>query len=163
MYERIKGIINAVENFFFYVSCVLFMLMMFLGAFDVLGRYLFNRPIRGTMEISAMTMGAIVFFSWAFTQRDNGHVNVELFVSRYSNRMRAIANCFTLALSLMLFVLIAYQSTGIAIRSYVEDRTLPIIEVSSAPFLAMVPVGAILLCLAIVVQLVDNLKAVKKG
>lgn len=163
MYARIKSIITTIEDILFYASCVLFMLMMLLGAFDVLGRYLFNRPITGTMEISSVCMGAIVFFSWAATQRDREHVNVELFISRYSTRMRAAADCFTLSLSLLLFALIAYQSTKIAIRSYEEFRTLPVLEIAIWPFHALVPIGAVVLCLAIVLQIVSSIAVLKKG
>lgn len=163
MYARIKRIITTIEDILFYLSCVLFMLMMFLGAFDVLGRYLFNRPIPGTMEISAVCMGAVVFFSWATTQRDRGHVNVELLVSHYSIRMRAAADCFTLCLSLLLFVLITYQSTLIAIRSFEEFRTLPVLEIPIWPFHALVPIGATVLCLAFVLQIVSSIAVLKKG
>ena len=163
LYSRIKSIITAIEDVLFYISCLLFMLMMFLGAFDVLGRYLFNRPIPGTMEISSVCMGAVVFFSWATTQRERGHVNVELLISHYPTRMRAAADCFTLSLSLLLFVLITYQSTLIAIRSYEEFRTLPVLEIVIWPFHALVPIGAAVLCLAIVLQIVSSIAVLKKG
>ena len=163
MFSKFKNVVERVEAFFFYLSCLLFMLMMFIGAFDVLGRYLFNRPIRGTMEISAVMMGAIVFFSWAFTQRDDGHVKVELVVSYYSDRMRSIANCFTLSLSLVLFILIAYKSTLIAIRSFTEHRTLPILEIPTGPLHALVPIGAVLLCLTLLIQIVSNIATLRKG
>jgi TRAP-type C4-dicarboxylate transport system permease small subunit len=161
--DRISNFIYKLENIFFYISGALFLLMMFLGAFDIIGRYLFNKPIGGTMEISSIMMGGIVLLCWAFTQRNHGHVNVELFVSHYSKRMRQVADCVTLSLSFGLFVLIIYQSVLIVIKCSQEDRVLPTLGIPTAPFYTLVPIGAALLCAEILLQIISNVSKLKKG
>lgn len=47
---------------------------------DAMGRYVFNCPIPGTLEISEeIFMILVVFFSMSACQKEDGHVKVELF------------------------------------------------------------------------------------
>ncbi len=47
---------------------------------DAMGRYLFNHPIPGTLEIcEEILMILLVFFSMSYCQKVDGHVKVELF------------------------------------------------------------------------------------
>jgi TRAP-type C4-dicarboxylate transport system permease small subunit len=160
---RIEKGIHLVEKIFLFVCGVLFMGLMFLGAGDVLGRFLINKPIMGTLEISEILMGGIVLLSWAYTQRNKGHVAVDLFVARYPVRVRAVINFLTLFLSFVLFVAITKQSTVIAIRCWQEHRVIPTLDLPTAPFHSIVPIGAALLCIELVVQMVKLVPAIKKG
>jgi TRAP-type C4-dicarboxylate transport system permease small subunit len=152
-----------IERIFLYVSGIFFMAMMFLGAGDVLGRYFFNTPIRGTLEISSIVMGAIVFLNWGLTQRNEGHVKVELLMSRYSDRQKMIARFFTLLMSLVLFVLCSYKSAQIAITCYQQSRVFPTLGIPTAPFYALVPIGAALMSVEIILQIVGVVVSIRKG
>ena len=157
-----KGVQYA-EKIFIFIGGIMFLGLMFLGAGDVLGRYLMNSPIRGTMEISEILMGGIVLLSWAYTQRNKGHVTVDLFISRYPRRMRPVVDLLTLFLSLVLFVAITRQSTVIAIRCWQEQRVIPTLEIPTAPFHFLVPVGAALLCIEFIIQMLHLIQEIRKG
>ena len=118
--DKIERVVRRAGNIFTGIGGVMFMALMFLGAGDVIGRYLFNKPIMGTMEASEILMAGIVLLSWAYTQRTGGHVRVELFISRYSPRTKAIANFATMFLSLVLFSVIICKSFEIAVK-YLHD------------------------------------------
>ena len=153
-FSKIERGVHAVEKALMFISGVLFMILMFLGAGDVLGRYLINRPIRGTLEISEILMGAIVFLSWSYTQRNEGHVKVDLFIGNYTPRVRKIIDFITLFLSFILFVVITKQSTVIALRCWQEERVIPTLDIPTAPFHSIVPIGAALLCIELIVQMI---------
>jgi len=157
-----KGVYLA-ERILLVVSGVMFLGLMLIGAGDVLGRYLLNKPIRGTMEISEILMGGIVLLSWAYTQRNKGHVAVELFISLYSPRMRAIVNFITLFLSFVLFAVITQQSASMALRYWHEQRVLPTLDIPTAPFHALVPIGAAFLCIEFIIQMVHLVDKLRKG
>jgi TRAP-type C4-dicarboxylate transport system permease small subunit len=161
--DKIKKIIQVIENLLISIAGVMFLIMMFLGVGDVLGRYLFNKPIRGALEISQILMGGIVFLSWAHTQKEKGHVSVDLFIDRYSPKNQTIVTFFALFLSLVFFALIAWQSTEIALKCWQENRVIPTLNISTAPFHFFVPIGAILLCIELVMQMVNLLRETKKG
>jgi TRAP-type C4-dicarboxylate transport system permease small subunit len=148
-----KGI-RYTGNILVVIGGVMFLALMFLGAGDVIGRYALNKPIYGTMEISEVLMASIIFLSWAYTQKTGGHVRVELFISRYSPRARAIVNFLALLLSLALFIAIAQQSTALAIQYLQEHRVFPTLRFPATPIHFFVPVGAFLLCLEFIIQMI---------
>ncbi len=160
--KKIEKGIRFTENIFAIFSGILFLAMMFLGTGDVSGRYLLNHPITGTMEISSIMMGAVVLLSWAFTQRNRGHITVELFISRYPPRIRTVVNFITLFLSLIFFIAITKQSTMIAIRSWQEQRVIPTLGIPTAPFHSLVPTGAILLCIEFIIQMLYLISKMRK-
>ena len=157
-----KGVYIA-EKVLLVVSGITFLGLMFIGAGDVLGRYLLNKPIRGTMELSEIMMGGIVLLSWAYTQRNKGHVAVELFTAHYSPRMKAIANLLTLFLSFVLFAIITQQSATMALRYWHEQRVIPTLEIPTAPFHALVPIGAAFLCIEFIIQMIPLIDKIRKG
>ncbi|MBN2060808.1 MAG: TRAP transporter small permease [Deltaproteobacteria bacterium] len=163
IFHKIERSVHAVEKVFLYLSGALFMVLMLLGAADVLGRYLIDRPIRGTLEISEILMGAIVFLSWAYTQRIEGHVKVDLFIIGYPPRLRKVVDFLTLSLSLLLFIIITKQSTIIALRSWHQQRVIPTLDIPTAPIHSIVPIGAALLCLELIIQMVKILSSKRKG
>ena len=76
-----KGV-RLINSALRYVCMSLLFFMMALGTCDVLGRYLFNKPILGTFEIFEILLPAIVLLGLGYTQESNAHVRVEIFVSR---------------------------------------------------------------------------------
>ena len=157
-----KGVFIA-EKILLVISGITFLGLMFIGAGDVLGRYLLNKPIRGTMELSEIMMGGIVLLSWAYTQRNKGHVAVELFISHYSPRIRSIVNFLTLVLCFVLFAVITQQSAAMALRYWEEQRVIPTLEIPTAPFHALVPIGSAFLCIEFIIQMVRLVDKIRKG
>ena len=161
--NKVIKFIHVIENAFIGIAGLMFLMMMFLGAGDVLGRYILNKPISGTLEISQILMGGIVLLSWAYTQKKKGHVSVDLFIARYSPKTQTIVTLFSVFLSLVLFIAIAWQSTEIAIKCWQENRVIPTLHISTAPFHFLVPIGATLLCIELVIQMAGLLHEMKKG
>jgi TRAP-type C4-dicarboxylate transport system permease small subunit len=161
--RKIEKGIQYIGEIFTSIGEVLFVALMLLGAGDVIGRYVFNKPIAGTMEISEVLMAGMVFLSWAYTQRTGGHVRVELVISRYSAQARAIANFVTLFLALVLFSAIVWQSAIIAMKCVQEHRILRIVEIPVGPFYFLVPVGAFFLCLEFIIHMVHLVPQMRRG
>ena len=157
-----KGI-RYTGNILVVIGGVLFLVLMFLGAGDVIGRYTLNAPIYGTMEISEVLMASIILLAWAYTQKRVGHVRVELVISHYPPRARAIVNFLVLLLSLALFIAIAQQSTVLAIQYWQEQRVPPNLQIPVTPFHFFVPVGSLLLCIEFVIQMLRLIPVIKKG
>ena len=62
--------------------------LMFLGAIDVIGRYVFNYPIMGALEISQILLAALVFFGLAYTQMGRKHITVGLAYAKLPPRLK---------------------------------------------------------------------------
>jgi hypothetical protein len=99
------------------IAAVLLFILMVLGTIDVIGRYVFNAPIVGTMERGQVLLALMVFLSWGYTQIKKGHVRVELFIARFPPRIRAVMDFATTFLTLIFFILIVWQSTVMAFET----------------------------------------------
>jgi len=149
--KRLDKGIRYIENVLVVICGVIFMVMIFLGTADVAGRYIFDHPILGTQELMQVMMGAIVMLGWAYTQKEDGHVKVELITNIFPPRARYVLKLIMSLLALFLFVIIGYKAWGIALANF--DRRFLVIDFPSGPFYFLVPVGAFFLCLEFIVSI----------
>jgi TRAP-type C4-dicarboxylate transport system permease small subunit len=145
-----------------YVCMSLLFFMMGLGTCDVLGRYLFNKPILGTYEIFEILLPAIVLLGLGYTQGNNAHVRVEIFLSRLSSRRQTILNFVTNGLALLISVLILWRGWVLTIAYWRMGRTIPTIEVPMFLPQLLVPLGALLLILVLIVQMLQYIVQLSK-
>jgi TRAP-type C4-dicarboxylate transport system permease small subunit len=159
---RLEKAIRWAGNALVFVGGAIFLALMFLGAADVIGRYVFDKPIFGAIEISEALMAGMVLFAWAYTQRTGGHVKVDMFVLHYSRRARAIADFIALFLSLGLFVVITQQSLVLALEYMSEHRVFPTLGIPASPFHFFVPVGAFFICLEFIIQMIHLIPELRR-
>lgn len=151
----IKNGIRSTANFLSKIASLMLFLMMILGAFDVIGRYIFNKPITGAGEMSQLLMGGMVFLGWAHTQKEMSHVTVDIFFLLYPPRVKNILSFIAKLAILILFAVIVWKSASLALTDWQEGKLMNIIQIPIAPFKALIPVGALFLCLECIIQLVD--------
>lgn len=136
-------------------------LLFLLGTADVIGRYLFNRPITGTVEMGRLLLALMVVFSWGHTQILKGHVNVDMFLSRFPPRARAITNFTTTLLVLVFFSLFAWQSAVAAELYHRSGQLIYVLEWPLAPFQLIVSMGTLMFCLVLILDMIDALRQMK--
>lgn len=73
---------DAIARAFLYLASLLAFLLSFLVVADVLGRVLFNSPVKGTPEIVSTAIVMICFLQAGYAIRSGGMLNVDAFVSR---------------------------------------------------------------------------------
>ena len=149
-----KGV-HLINSALRYVCMSLLFFMMVLGTCDVMGRYLFNKPILGTFEIFEILLPAIVLLGLGYTQGNNAHVRVEILLSRLSFRKQTISNFVTSGLALFISVLILWRGWSLASGYWRMGRTIPTIEVPMFLTQLLVPLGALMLILVLIVQMVQ--------
>jgi len=149
-----KGI-RLINSALRYVCMSLLFFMMVLGTCDVMGRYLFNKPILGTLEIFEILLPAIVLLGLGYTQGSNAHVRVELFVSHLSLRKQTILNFITNGCTLFISVLILWRGWLLTTEYRRIGRTIPTIEVPMFLPQLLVPLGALMLIYVLIVQMVQ--------
>ncbi len=159
--KRLDRGIRYVENVLLAICGVIFMVMIFLGTADVFGRYVFDSPVMGTQELMQVMMGAIVMLGWAYTQKEDGHIKVELVTNMFPPRVRNVLSLIMSLIALILFATIGYKSWGIALANF--DRRFLVIDFPSGPFYFLVPVGAFFLCLEFIVSIFHISAGVRSG
>jgi TRAP-type C4-dicarboxylate transport system permease small subunit len=146
--------ISNIEKILFYVGIFILAAMMFLGTADVIGRYIFNKPIIGVFETSKLMMGTMVFLSWAYTLACRGHLTADVIFNRYPPRVRAILGFIAMFLSLGIFGLIAWQNAILAVEEWQSGQIVANIHILVAPFDFLLVLGAFLFCLECIIQMV---------
>ncbi|MFA9430207.1 TRAP transporter small permease [Egicoccus sp. AB-alg2] len=103
-----------------YVSGALIVGLMLLIVGNVLGRWLFSRPVRGTVELTEIAMVGIVFLGFAYAQVREDHIRVDLVYEKLGRRGRVVLGLFAAAVSFATVVVMAwrlYDYTGILAAS----------------------------------------------
>lgn len=72
-----KRVVYSIVRISSYISLGSLFVLTFLVTSDVIGRYIFMRPIKGTEDISEIIMVLTVFLSLGLTQYVKGHVSIE--------------------------------------------------------------------------------------
>jgi TRAP-type transport system small permease protein len=123
------------------IGAVALAVMMFLTAFDVVMRYVFNQPVKGALEVVEYLMAILVSFSIAYCAEQKGHVTVDLIMAGFPKRVQAFFNFLTNLLALGLTVLICWQCILYIISMHSSRLTSAVLLIPAYPFVAGVAVG----------------------
>lgn len=160
--SAIKSIfrLRSFEGFFNNIIASFLLLgIMLLVVSDVAGRYLFNKPVHGTLEITEFVMVAIVFFTLAHTQAIKAHIKVELLLERMPRKLRLILELITYLFGLVIFALITWQGYLSALDAWeVQEETDGLIPFPIFPAKLTIPIGCFLFCLRFSADIIDVIK-----
>ena len=157
-----KGV-RITSNILVYVCMGMLLVMMLLGAADVIGRQFFSRPIVGMVEIFEILLVGIILLGLAYTQRIKAHVRVELFYSRLRPKRQAIVGLSTTLWVIIMFAIIAWRGTLVAMLTKQHDRLISNLGVPIYPFQLFVPLGALAIILVLVVDVLHFIAEIRKA
>jgi TRAP-type transport system small permease protein len=109
MWLRIEQSIHRVCKGFALFSVVFLFLMMMFIAVDVVGRYVFNMPIPGSIDFVTVMMVVVVFPAFGYLTSQDGHVRTDLLFERLSSRWKGIFDIFNSLFSIFLIVCMTWQ------------------------------------------------------
>ena len=150
-FDRVVKVLAVVASVFIFI-------LMFLVSADVIGRYLFNRPVKGSLEISESLMAYLVFIAFAKALASGRHIKVEILTSHLSPRWQAILHVVACAGGAFLFALITWQGWNWAwnswqIREFMEGQ----LKVPFYPAKFAIPFGGFVFTLQFLVEIVRGL------
>jgi len=102
--NKIKGL----SRFFNVIAGISLTFLMLLTVMDVILRAL-KRPIVGTYELVAFSGAVVIGFAVPLTSWLRGHIFVDFFILRFSQKVRNIFNITTRCLVIVLFFLIGWN------------------------------------------------------
>jgi len=102
--NKIKGL----SRVFNVIAGISLTFLMLLTVMDVILRAL-KRPIVGTYELVAFSGAVVIGFSVPLTSWLRGHIFVDFFILRFSQKVRNIFNITTRCLVIVLFFLIGWN------------------------------------------------------
>ncbi|WP_412506966.1 TRAP transporter small permease subunit [Roseovarius sp. SYSU LYC5161] len=92
--------------------------LMVLAVVSVGGRNFFNQPLPGYVDWIEQIMPLIAFMGVAYTQRDGGHIRMDIFVGMFRGRVLWLIELITTVLVLALMLLLVWGSWAHFERSF---------------------------------------------
>ncbi len=138
------------------IGCIFFGLMAFVVIVNIVGRFFFQHPLKGTVELVEAIMIIVAFFAIPYTAGERGHVRVTLVVTRFSKRIQDAVRSIGYFLSAVIIGVITYQAIVETIYYMCHlNETTPILFIPLAPFRLIMALGCFILCIQL---LLDTLR-----
>ncbi len=154
----INSKVRIVEDWLNLCSVFIIMFLMFFATAEIIGRYVFNFPIPGHVEIVELIMAGIVFLGIAYTQRVGGHIRMELFVTQVlKGRGYHMAEIITSTLSLFVYIFIMYYSFRSTLYSMEVGDTTAYLYWPTWPSKMLIPIGCLFLCIRFMIEIIQHL------
>lgn len=168
--ERGKGV-NSLLHFIDNISkwtgrvvSFLIVALTFLICFEVVARYLLNRPTIWIHETSAMVFGTYIIMGGAYTLYTGGHVNMDVVYGHLPPKGKAIIDVITFWFFLLFCGALLWMggdSAWRALRNFEHSGSIwnpPIY-----PIKLMMPIGVFLLFLQGLAKFVRDVVTIAKG
>jgi TRAP-type C4-dicarboxylate transport system permease small subunit len=153
---------ERLSKLFAYIGTGALVILMLVTGIDVVGRYIFNRPLVGAYELSELSLAIVILLGWAYTQSVKGHIDIDILYNKFPKSVRTVLDFFVPLLSLLLFSFIAWQGITFTIDSLGWHETTEMINIPVWIFKLMIFIGAISISLQFIVDIITACKNVKE-
>ena len=153
------------ESVFALMSGLAVFALMMLAVVSVSGRNFINQPLPGYVDWIEQAMPLIAFMGISFTQRDGGHIRMDMIVGKLRGRALYLVELITTLVILCLMLVLVWgtwahfqRSFDFAAPLWSRDSTMDIaLPIWPAKLLAPVAFGV--LCLRLMVQIWAYIRA----
>ncbi len=153
---------GAASSYLSRIGAIALFGMMCLTTLDVIGRYLFNKPVLGAFELTEFLVLILIFSYLAYTQSVDAHVSVELFVGRLPKKIQTLIYLFNHTVSLALMMLVAWKSFEKAMELIETGENSPNLSLPNYPFVFFMTLGCVVMCIEYLRNLLQVFES-KKG
>ncbi len=163
MLSRADQLLFKLESILTLIGGIVIFLLVFLATANVLGRWLFSFPISGYIDWVEQSMAFFAFLGIAFTQREGGHIRMDILVGHIHGRYLWFTELVSTLLILLVTLVLIYGSYLHFLRAYqIGDSSLDI-NLPIWPAKLVVPVALTVLALRLLLQCWGYLRALKRG
>jgi TRAP-type C4-dicarboxylate transport system permease small subunit len=154
-----KDIVHSMSRWFDSVTGVLNWIgylsltgLVLLTSADVVGRYCFNSPVLGTVEVTELSMTILAGFAMLYTTTQRMHISVDLFFVRFPKRMQIIVDSLGSFLGFAIWGVIAWQVYTLGMRMFKTGDVSNLLHIPVAPFQFTLALGLTLHGLTLLFQ-----------
>lgn len=159
--QLLHAFIHGITRFNDWIGRILSLLIFVMFVVLLLGvfyRYLLNAPRVWTTELTQFVFGLYAVMSGGYVMAHRGHVNVDLFYSALSPRMRAVLDVLTSSLFFLFIVTLLYYGGVLAWESVDSMETsYSAWNPPVWPFKIAIPVAAFLVLLQGIAKLAEDI------
>jgi TRAP-type C4-dicarboxylate transport system permease small subunit len=145
--------INGISRFFNIIAGISLTFLMLLTITDVILRG-FKTPVPGTYEVVAFAGAVVIGFSLPLTSWLRGHIFVDFFILKFSQKGRDIFNIATRCMVIVLFFLIGWNMIKYAMDLQKSGEVSLTLQMPFYPVAYGVGVCCFIQCLVMVCDIV---------
>jgi len=140
------------------IGCgTLLFLFIFLVVADITGRYLFSKPVPGTLEIGEGVLAFLIFPVLASVLMRGEHLRVTLFFDHISIKWREWLEIIGFGMGFLLMFFITWQSLPFAVHSYKLREAGVVVPIPLYPAKFAYFVGCLMFCIQFLIEFVRHL------
>ena len=124
---------------------------------DVIGRYVFNRPLTFTLEFTELAMGLIVFLSVGLVTHTREHVSVDFVTLRMGPRLRAAVDVIINIISFLYLVVVVWRLGEKSWDLYKVGDMTPTYFILLWPFGLIMTVASLLFLTSTLLHIISGL------
>lgn len=142
-----RSLLSWLNEFVGVLAGVAVCLVVVVTFYEVILRYVLNRPTGWSVQFSGYFLLAAAFFSFSYALHKDNHVRVELVLEHLPGRIRSILLLVGYVIGLAFCAVLTWQTGLMAIRAYKENWFSPdLIQVPLGPVYSVMPLGGCVLC-----------------
>jgi TRAP-type C4-dicarboxylate transport system permease small subunit len=151
--QTLGGAVDYLARKMVWLSAASVLAVFVLVVVDVIGRYFFNHPVKGSNDIGEVILVLIAYFGIAYTQLNKEHVRVTLLWSKLPVKGRIIGDGLSFLFGAVIYALIAWNLGRRAVRliagTYASSSETPVLGITHVPFLLAAVIGAVVFVLVL--------------
>ncbi|MBE0557089.1 MAG: TRAP transporter small permease, partial [Proteobacteria bacterium] len=105
-----------------YISALMVVVTMLLVSADVVGRYVFDKPLPGTFEFSEVLLALIIFLALPYVQYKKSNIAIEMISDHYPPKVREVFEICCMALGAVVFGFLAERGVEMTLSSWAIDE-----------------------------------------
>ena len=164
--ERANTFINGLGRTLGTVGIIVLVVMMILTGTDVFLRYVFNKPILGSAEITEFMMLALGFTAIAWCTATKAHIKVDILSNYIPDTGKILSDTLFYILYLLLSAFIAWRSflEAMAVRptSIAAGARSSILDIPYYPFYMFISIVFGLIALMLLIYIGQSIAQVVK-
>ena len=162
--KSLSHISEKINRFFGAVSGIFILIIAIIVTYEIIMRFIFRSPTIWVLEISIYLSIASVFLGAGYTEKEKGHIYVDLLTVRLCRRDLIIIKVLTSLLGILYALVLIWEGGKLALSSFMVGEVSPtILKVPVVIPRALVPIGGILLLLALLADFFHLISDAQSG
>jgi len=159
-------VLDTIEDWTTVIGGLLVFILMLVTVVDVTGRYLFDSPLQGAVELSELILIMIVYLAISLTQREHLHVGMDLLLERLKKGNHPLYEPLkafgSILVGIVLGVFFYYCSRDFIESITISETTSGPLYVPSWPVKGVLCVGLLSLVVRLFVQFFQSVSLIRK-
>lgn len=154
---------NKIFRIIDYIGAVFVSVLGLMTCVNVLGRYLFNAPIQGSVDYTENVLVVIVAFGLAATTAADEHISVDVLFTKFSSSWQHILKAVAVFFSFVIFLALAWRGMVGGLESITAHETMmTMVNIPIYPFRLILAIGFIFCVVGLLHQIIQLFRS-KRG